>query len=487
MEELRSSEYVLPRNESEKVLCDIFSEVLNVGLVGIDDDFFSLGGDSIQSIRIMAKLRSRGFEDSLLSPTAIMRGRTPRALAAKLRENIRIPDLYDLNTGCPLNDAQRNLYEYLKGRKEISYSISFKLSDPLWKSSSLLKEVLIKLIESMPIMGARIGEKDGEPWLMFGEVPDIPIVDSDPSEIGSAFVQAFDIDGGNLSRFTICDHDGTVTLLMDIHHMAFDGASIRPFIGRMIDCVRGKTLEIDTGPIRSATYDRMMKGTERYEESKRMVLKEIEGSTLDYLAVTWDSKPQNTVTVLSTSGEEVREYLKKHALSINGFFACILGKAFSLISGKDRCLFFDTYDGRGHIDLDNAVGLYAKSVPISISFKGKTMPQAVTETTEKLYRALDHDEFTLWNIWKEREVPWDIRFQYAYFVGENAMMALNVSSIESDKFPVFSDLWIRVIDNGNDFKLNVVNSGKYSAETVKDIVETYDRLVAEIVRGDSDE
>ncbi|NDA90313.1 MAG: amino acid adenylation domain-containing protein, partial [Alphaproteobacteria bacterium] len=50
--------YVAPRNEIEKKVCQIWSEVLGLSedKVGIRDDFFRLGGDSILAIRIVSKL-----------------------------------------------------------------------------------------------------------------------------------------------------------------------------------------------------------------------------------------------------------------------------------------------------------------------------------------------------------------------------------------------------------------------------------------------
>jgi len=47
-----SSSYVAPRNEVEAKLCNIFASVLGLdsSCVGITDDFFRLGGDSIVSV-----------------------------------------------------------------------------------------------------------------------------------------------------------------------------------------------------------------------------------------------------------------------------------------------------------------------------------------------------------------------------------------------------------------------------------------------------
>jgi amino acid adenylation domain-containing protein/non-ribosomal peptide synthase protein (TIGR01720 family) len=61
MPEIGSDNYVAPRNELEKVLCHTLSEVLGLQpeKVGINDDFFRLGGDSIISIQLVSKLRQK--------------------------------------------------------------------------------------------------------------------------------------------------------------------------------------------------------------------------------------------------------------------------------------------------------------------------------------------------------------------------------------------------------------------------------------------
>lgn len=53
--------YVAPRSDVERLLADIWSRVLGVDAVGIHDDFFELGGDSLLSIQIVAKARQAGL------------------------------------------------------------------------------------------------------------------------------------------------------------------------------------------------------------------------------------------------------------------------------------------------------------------------------------------------------------------------------------------------------------------------------------------
>jgi acyl-CoA synthetase (AMP-forming)/AMP-acid ligase II len=50
--------YRAPRDHRERVLCALFGEVLGVGQVGIDDDFFALGGHSLLVTRLRVRVRA---------------------------------------------------------------------------------------------------------------------------------------------------------------------------------------------------------------------------------------------------------------------------------------------------------------------------------------------------------------------------------------------------------------------------------------------
>ena len=60
-----TNEYVAPENEQQKELCRIMSKVLNVEKIGINDDFFELGGDSLKAIEFVSKAHSEGIYFSL--------------------------------------------------------------------------------------------------------------------------------------------------------------------------------------------------------------------------------------------------------------------------------------------------------------------------------------------------------------------------------------------------------------------------------------
>lgn len=47
----------MPRTETEKALAIIWSELLKVENIGINDDFFDLGGQSLMAIRVVSRVR----------------------------------------------------------------------------------------------------------------------------------------------------------------------------------------------------------------------------------------------------------------------------------------------------------------------------------------------------------------------------------------------------------------------------------------------
>ncbi|TMQ67695.1 MAG: amino acid adenylation domain-containing protein, partial [Candidatus Eisenbacteria bacterium] len=73
--------YRAPRTPDETTLASVWSDVLGLERVGIDDNFFALGGDSIRSLQVRVKAAERGLEVSLQQ---IFTHQTIRDLAAAL-------------------------------------------------------------------------------------------------------------------------------------------------------------------------------------------------------------------------------------------------------------------------------------------------------------------------------------------------------------------------------------------------------------------
>jgi non-ribosomal peptide synthetase component F len=78
--------YVAPGTATEQVVADIWAEVLELRRVGVADSFFVLGGDSLLSLRVTARVNAAFSLD--LTPRDVLAARTVRALADLVEETV---------------------------------------------------------------------------------------------------------------------------------------------------------------------------------------------------------------------------------------------------------------------------------------------------------------------------------------------------------------------------------------------------------------
>ena len=84
---VNENNYVGPRNEIEKKLCEIWAEVLGIetNKIGIKDNFFRLGGHSINLMRVVSLMRSQGFN---LPITFLFQNATIRQISLYIFDNL---------------------------------------------------------------------------------------------------------------------------------------------------------------------------------------------------------------------------------------------------------------------------------------------------------------------------------------------------------------------------------------------------------------
>ncbi len=79
----RATDFVAPEGELETLFTQIFSQVLDIAQVGATDNFFEIGGTSINAIKVIVEAGKKGVQ---LVFNDLFEQKTPRALAAYLGE-----------------------------------------------------------------------------------------------------------------------------------------------------------------------------------------------------------------------------------------------------------------------------------------------------------------------------------------------------------------------------------------------------------------
>ncbi|WP_409055225.1 amino acid adenylation domain-containing protein [Streptomyces sp. SYP-A7185] len=232
-----------PRTEREETFSALFAEVLGLERVGVDDDFFATGGDSIRSIQVVARARSRGVT---VSTREVFEHRTAARLAELVegREEEQLPVLAELPGGgvgwAPLPPMAAHVLDL--GGPLGRFSMSGMLALPAGIDRAGLVATLQAVLDRHDVLRSRLDRET--PGLSI-EPPgrldaglllrEVPYVEAEVHAELDAATDRLDPDAGVMAQFVwfTSGTDGG-RLLIVLHHLVVDGVSWRILIPDLI-------------------------------------------------------------------------------------------------------------------------------------------------------------------------------------------------------------------------------------------------------------
>jgi len=230
-------EYVRPRNEIEEALCLVFKEILGTdSVIGIDDSFFGLGGDSIKAMRIVSKLREKGYQTDVRS---IMQNKTPRGIGEAIKEIEEVSiDQGEIVGEVALTPIQRDFI--LNDDKQMHhYNQSMMLESQVRINQDILMKALNKLVQHHDMLRAMY-EGTRQKIKPFKENEGFDLYVHDYRDIADEVQLAKEMDcasndiqrsinlgTGPLFKVGLFQTQTKDYLLLSIHHLVVDGVSWR--------------------------------------------------------------------------------------------------------------------------------------------------------------------------------------------------------------------------------------------------------------------
>jgi amino acid adenylation domain-containing protein/thioester reductase-like protein/non-ribosomal peptide synthase protein (TIGR01720 family) len=229
-----AAEYAAPRNETEKILAEVWSEVLGLGIekVSIDDNFFEIGGDSIKSILMSGRLRKRQFtinvNDFFSNPTI-------RQAAAYVQKIQRKIDQGVVEGMVELTPIQKWFFEKeFKEKHHFNHFVWLYSSKRLDKK--LVKKVFTRIIEHHDALRMVVDTTDHQVvqenrGLEPGKLFDLKVIDfrdkkdADFDEYIERINRSIHLKTGPLVKLGLFKTTTGDHLLVVIHHLVVDGVS----------------------------------------------------------------------------------------------------------------------------------------------------------------------------------------------------------------------------------------------------------------------
>ncbi|WP_280391136.1 non-ribosomal peptide synthetase [Nocardia wallacei] len=237
-----------PRTPAERVVADVFAEVLGIDRPGPDDSFFALGGDSITSIQLATRARAAGLH---LTPREIFEHRTVAGIAAAARTSAdepaaRLAELPGGGVGeLPLPPAVRWLTERGGSFRRVNQSLTIEL--PAGIGHDTLVAAVTALIDRHDMLRSRLSRDGAGEWRLDTAPPGTiaaaelvrvcEITEHTAESVAAAEFDAaldrLDPAAGVVVRFVrLVSGDPGVPdrLIICAHHIAVDGVSWRILI-----------------------------------------------------------------------------------------------------------------------------------------------------------------------------------------------------------------------------------------------------------------
>jgi len=284
-----------PRTPTEEILAGIWSELLRVGSVGVDDGFFALGGHSLLATRMVSRVRETlGVE---LPIRAVFEDATLAALAARVDASLRAGDGVPLpplaprghDGDAPLSFTQERLWILQRLSPESpAYTVpsTFRFGGAL--DAGVLERALAEIVRRHHALRTVIAQTPDGPVQRVVEVDfHLPVRDVTDLPPGAREAEAarivaedlaapFEMEGGALFRILLVriapdDH----VLHLSAHHVVYDGWSAGVFVRELTALydafLDGRPSPLPDLPVQYADYAEWQRGWMTDEAVARQV------------------------------------------------------------------------------------------------------------------------------------------------------------------------------------------------------------------------
>ena len=393
-------EYVAPRTEEEQVLASIWGKVLHKEQIGVKDNFYSLGGDSIKSIQVISQLKRNGYtlKIDLLLSTPVLEN-----LAKHIKKIDKEIKHFEVTNSIELSPIQQAFIQdpHIKVPNYYNQSIVLKFKETI--NISKLHIAYEKLVQHHDGLRLRFNVVNNT-WIQYLEkykaeeyvidVYDLTTV-SDPTAdmeaIGTKLQESFELKKSALFKMAVFRCNDGDRLALIGHHMIVDGISWR-ILMEDFGLLYGQTeSETEILPFKSNSYlswvrcqqEYVHKGTLNAEKEiwQQICNTEIQNLPVDFEKSTGSIKINENVSF--TVNKATTTLLKTEInglfnTSINDLLLLGLSTALKQVFGVEKSLIALEGHGReeidDHIDISRTIGWFTTNYPFVLEASEHSNP-----------------------------------------------------------------------------------------------------------------
>ncbi|MEE1281872.1 MAG: amino acid adenylation domain-containing protein, partial [Acutalibacteraceae bacterium] len=470
-------EYIEPRTKTEKIVCNMFAEILGAEKVGATDNFFDLGGHSLRATRLVNSLQVEtgvriALKDVFANPTVEQ--------LAEIIDNNQSGDEYESIPKAaekeyyPMSSSQKRTYLIQQMQPEtVTYNMPNNITLTGNVEPEYVKSILQQMIQRHEILRTQFLMIDGEPVQKILESKEADFEyeeysDKTDEELVESFIKPFNLEKAQLVRIKLVKRDGYYLMIVDMHHIVGDGMSMNTFIREFTALYNKETLEPLTHQFKDYSEwmnSRDLSNQEEYWVNEFSDEIPVLDMPLDYTRPQEQSYDGEMIT--SVTGSELSKKIKSLATSTGATeYMVFLAAAMVTIakySRQDDVVIGSPISGRTHRDTETMLGMFVNTLAMRGKPEGeKRFIDFLDEVKAKCLKAYENQEYPFEELVENVNVNRDLSRNPIFDVmlvlqnNENEEINLNdseLSSIEYQSSVSKFDLTFNIEQEKNNFTI----------------------------------
>ena len=498
----------VPMNVLEQELHEMVADIVGNHDFGITTVLGYVGLTSISSIKLAVQVNKR-FGVTVDSRALVKNGSIQtieneilRSLMedgrSKTVDNQPQPSNLSRQTSLPLSYAQTGVYfECLKNPTSTIYNIPYLLSYPEETDAERLVEAVKQVVACHPELSVHF-MTEGDQIVQTTDdtiVPTITISEMTDEALATyknEFVQPFNLQRPPLYRFEVIKTESGVHLLLDVHHLVFDGGSADLFIRQISAVLEGSSIEKESYTYLDFVSDQQQaEDSDAFRASQQFFAEKLQtcegASEIPADLPKTDQQGLIGEVVCPVDIEGVSRQLSTLNAQRSSFitpahlFLAATAYVTSRYTNNREVYLCTVSSGRSNLKIADTVGMFVNTLALGLNIDDVTVSEFLQKTSETFDETLRHEDYPFARIATDYGFLPSIAYAYQvgvlseYTVGGKAirqeLLELNVP-----KFKINIKIESRGVVVQYDDSLYSERLGQALAESIVAVVE---RMVAQ--------
>ena len=393
----------------------------------------------------------------------------------------------------PLSYAQTGVYfDCLKNPASTLYNIPYCIKFQKDTDATALAEAIKTLVKAHPQMTVHFG--NGEEGIVqttdLEQIVEIPVKQMSEEELArykQDFVKPFDLSKGPLYRFEIVTTEQQTYLLMDVHHLVFDGGSVDIFLQQLCSMLNGFSVEEeDQSYAAYVTAEKAAEGGEDY-----LAAKDFFKDRLATVETATEVRPDLPNPVKGTISKTIApldfDTIQSQLSTVNSKLSTVNGTvitpahlilaaiyySLSRFANSEQVCITTVSSGRSNLNIRNTVGMFVNTLALSATIGKQTVKEFLQEVSENFDETLSHENYPFAQIAADYGLTAEIQFVYqlgmiSQYVCQGTPLELDNMELQVPKFPI--TFFISEVQ-GQPSVCVEYDNGKYSARLMQSLAD----------------